>query len=140
MKKLVMFFLVLFTTIMMANNVLAEPKNIVGAKNILGNWNVTFKGYFGNEQTGPIYGEAKASLHITKQIEESFAGTVEIEGQPDTYLLTGNIKNNKIVMIMGGNTFIRGNVKDSKLYLVFETQQMSDDDTQGVLDGVATKE
>ena len=134
MKKLVMVFLVLVTTIMMANIVLA------GQRNIVGNWNVTFKGYYGNKQTGPIYGEVKATLHITEQIEGYFAGTVEIEGQPDTYLLTGNIKNNKIVMIIGGNTFIRGNVKGSKLYLVMEPQQMSDDDTQGVLDGVATKE
>jgi hypothetical protein len=134
MKKLVMFFLVLVTTIMMANIVLA------GQRNIVGNWNVTFKGYYGNKQTGPMYGEVKATLYITEQKEGSFAGTVEIEGQPDTYLLTGNIKNNKIVMIIGGNTFIRGNVRGSKLYLVMETQQMSDDDTQGVLDGVATKE
>ncbi len=55
----------------------------------------------------------------------------------------GNIKNDKITMIMAGNTFIRGNAyvttKGVRLYLIMETQRMSSEDTQGVMDGTASK-
>ena len=46
-------------------------------------------------------------------------------------------------MVMGGNTFIRGSARDTstgtKLNLMMETQQMSEDDTQGILEGTASK-
>ena len=115
----------------------------VPARKMIGNWAVTFKGYYGNENIGTSYGQVGAVFHITAQTGRSFAGTVEIEGQPGTYIVTGNIKNDKISMVLGGNTFIRGNAYATangvRLYLTMETQRMSSDDTQGVMDGIASK-
>ena len=137
MKSRTIYSLFVLLVLAMTTTVYAAQRNLIG------NWGITFKGYYGNEQVGTTYGEKKATFHITKQTGQSFAGTVEIESSTESFCLTGNIKNDKIVMIIGGNTFIRGNVYDTangpKMNLIMETQQMSHDDTQGVLYGTASK-
>jgi hypothetical protein len=137
-KKSLLLTLVFVSVIMASGTLFAAERSMVG------NWTITFKGFYGNEQIGTKYGQVEVLFHITKQKGRSFAGTVDIDGQIGTHIVTGNIKNDKLTMIIGGNTFIRGNAYDTangtRLYLVMETQRMSSDDTQGVLDGTASKE
>jgi hypothetical protein len=122
MRKAIPFILILtFLTTFSTNPFAAE-------RNMLGNWSITFNGYYGNKETGPTYGSVIVTLHITKQKGRAFAGTAETSGQAVTCLLTGNFNSDKIVMVACGNTFIRGNAVDTatgtKPYLIMETQQM----------------
>jgi len=133
-RKTVYSLIVVLSLMTITTNVYAAQKDLIG------DWSVTFEGYYGNNQVGTSYGEVNMTFYITNQTERSFSGTVEVESEPGSqYCLTGNIKNNKIVIIIGGNTFIRGKVKGTIMDLVMETQQMSDNDTQGVLYGIASK-
>lgn len=133
MKKYFLFSLV-FVAVMLASGAL-----FAGQRSLIGDWSVTFQGYVGNETIGTSYAQVKAVFHITNQTGRSFAGTVEIEGDSKTYALTGDIKNDNITMILGGNTFVRGSASAVRLKLIMETQRMSSDDTQGVLAGTASK-
>jgi hypothetical protein len=137
MKKFIVFLLVL-ASVFMSSGVLWA-----GERNLIGNWSTTFKGYYGNETIGTHYVQIHVVLHITKQEGRSFAGTAQFKGQTQKYLITGNINADKINIILGGNIFIVGNACDTsngvRLYLIMEIQRMSVVDSQGVLDGTASK-
>ncbi len=137
-----LFWKVLLFTLLLTCFGLTMAHAQVPVRKMIGNWSVTFTGYYGNENIGTTYGQVEVVFHITAQDGRSFAGTAEIGGQP-SYIVTGNIKNDKITMIVAGNTFIRGNAyvttKGVRLYLIMETQRMSSEDTQGVMDGTASK-
>ncbi len=129
----------IFTLVIMMNGT-----SFAAERNIIGKWTITFKGYQGNEQVGTSYVTENATLRITKQKGQSFAGTVQIDGQSNKYILTGNIHEDNVTMVMGGNTFIRGNAYDTskgiRMDIIIESQQMSDSDAQGVFNGVAIKQ
>ncbi|TCT21906.1 hypothetical protein [Thiobaca trueperi] len=136
MKKMLALMLALMCSVAPTVLLAAEP-------NLVGDWTLTFQGYYGNDTVGVTYGQADMTLHITAQTGGAFAGNavLDVDGSSTHGLITGVAQKNELHMVWGGNNFIHGTIVNPgsrgkmRLKLIMETQQMSDADTQGVLYG-----
>jgi hypothetical protein len=120
---------------------IAVPAVFAGP-NVVGSWSFALTGACSTRAAGHAFSTGTGTVTITNQEGNSFAGSIAIDGEPGASAcrVVGVVNDANRITLIACSLIIEGTVNGNSMDVLLKSIEMSDTDTQCVMQGTAVKQ